>query len=272
MIQRRFFPFILAIAILFLTACSPSKAPATDANQQALAQESREAKNLLQGIWVDEETEEVTFRAQGDTLFYPDTISQPAYFKIVKDTLYLGSECKSYHIVKQSEHVFWFESQSGDIMKLQKSDDPIHVFAFVHDKPQVMTYTEVVKTDSVVAFEGERYHWYLAINPTKYKVHVVSYNNGVETDNIYYDNIMHVSVFQGSRKFFSTDFKKQLFASKIPQQFLEKAVLSNMEFTKVDQSGFHFIATICVPDGAACYKAENVISFEGQLTTTLIEY
>lgn len=264
--------FCLTLAVLLLTACSPSKSPAPDNGQQQTAQESKEAKKLLQGIWVDEETEEVTFRALGDTIYYPDTISQPAYFKIIGDSLYIGSDSKSYLIVKQSEHVFWFESQSGDVMKLQKSDDPIHVFAFVQDKPQVMTYTEVVKTDSVVTYNGERYHWYLAINPTKYKVHVVSYNNGVETDNIYYDNIMHVSVFSGAKKFFSTDFKKQLFASKIPQEFLEKAVLSNMEFTGVDNQGFHFVATICIPDGAACYKAENTVSFDGHLTTTLLEY
>ena len=47
---------------------------------------------------------------------------------------------------------------------------------------------------------------------------------------------------------------------------------SNMEFTGVDASGFHFVATICIPDGASCYKAENIVSFDGQLKTSLIEY
>ena len=68
------------------------------------------------------------------------------------------------------------------------------------------------------------------------------------------------------------DFKKQLYASKIPQQFLSQSVLSNMEFSEVDAKGFHFVSTICIPDGAACYKAENVVSFDGKLTMSLLEY
>lgn len=263
--------FTLTAMVLFVACSSKSDSP-----KQAEAEEEKEsleAKKLLQGIWVDDETGEVSFRAVGDTIFYPDTISQPTLFRIVKDSLVLVDVGAKYPIVKQSAHLFSFRNQNGDEVKLQKSDDPIHAFAFVRDQPRVQTYTEVVKTDSVVHYNGMRYHWYLAINPTKYKVHTTSYNeDGVEVDNVYYDNIMHVSVFQGSQKMFSTDFKKQLFASKIPQQFLDQSVLSNMEFTSVDAKGFHFVATICIPDGAACYKAENTISFDGKLTTTLIEY
>ena len=257
--------------IMLWTACSP-KSSASSSGEVEEA-ESKQAKSLLQGIWVDDETEEVSFRAIGDTIYYPDTISQPTAFKIIKDSLVLGDVGAKYFIEKQSEHVFWFRNQNGDIVKLAKSDDPIHVFAFVHDKPEVMSYTQVVKTDSVVVYNGQRYHWYLAINPTKYKVHTTSYSDdGLEVDNVYYDNIMHISVFRGADKLFSTDFKKQLYASKIPKEFIEKSVLSNMEFSGVDEKGFHFVATICIPDGATCYKAENQISFEGKLTTTLVEY
>ncbi len=271
--MKRILLFISIIVSLALwTACS-SKPEASQREEVPQEKESKEAKALLQGIWVDEETEEVSFRAVGDTIFYPDTVSQPTYFKIVKDSLVLAAVGASYPIVKQMEHVFWFKNQNGDVLKLRKSDDPIHVFAFVHDKPRVLTYTEVVKLDSVVYYNGERYHWYIAINPTKYKVHITSYSNdGVEVDNVYYDNIMHISVFSGANKLFSTDVKKQLYASQIPQHFLEQSVLSNMEFTGIDGKGFHFVATICIPDGASCYKAENVVSFSGELTTSLLEY
>ena len=263
--------FTLTAMVLFVACSSKSDSPKQVETEEE--KESLEAKKLLQGIWVDDETGEVSFRAVGDTIFYPDTISQPTLFRIVKDSLVLVDVGAKYPIVKQSAHLFSFRNQNGDEVKLQKSDDPIHAFAFVRDQPRVQTYTEVVKTDSVVHYNGMRYHWYLAINPTKYKVHTTSYNeDGVEVDNVYYDNIMHVSVFKGANKLFSTDFKKQLFASKIPQQFLEQSVLSNMEFKCVDAKGFHFIATICIPDGAACYKAENTVSFDGKLTTTLIEY
>ena len=264
--------YIFAVCLVALVACS-SKPNVSSATSQEVEEESKEAKALLQGIWINEDTEEVSFRALGDTIYYPDTISQPTYFKIVKDSLVLGSSVVRYPIVKQMEHVFWFKNQNGEVVKLQKSDDPILVFNFVHDRPGILTYTDVVKVDSVVNYNGNRYHWYIAINPTKYKVHATSYSDdGVEVDNIYYDNIMNISLFQGAKKVFSSDFKKQQYASKIPQQFLEQSILSNMEYTKVDDKGFHFVSTICKPDGASCYKAENIISFDGKLTTILIEY
>ena len=68
--------------------------------------ESVEAKALLQGIWIDSETEEVSFRAKGDTIYFPDSVNQPSYFRIVGDSIALGSN--RYEIVKQSENTFWF--------------------------------------------------------------------------------------------------------------------------------------------------------------------
>ena len=272
--MKQLITILIVDSLLALTSCSSSPSSSSAASADiATEQESGEAKALLQGIWIDEDTEEVSFRVVGDTIFYPDTISQPTYFKIVKDSLVLGAVGVRYAIEKQTEHVFWFKNQNGDVVKLQKSDDPIHVFAFVHDRPQVLTYTEVVKSDSVVFYNGERYHWYIAINPTKYKVHAKSYSNdGMEVDNVYYDNIIHVSLYQGTTKVFSSDFKKQEYGGKIPAKFLEQSVLSKMEYTGVDAKGFHFVATICIPGGASCYKAENIIAFNGQLSTTLIEY
>lgn len=227
---------------------------------------------MLQGIWIDEETEEVSFRAEGDTIFYPDSTSQASYFCIVHDSLVLGNQ--RYFIEKQTQHVFWFRNQNGDIVKLVKSDNPAEQESFVHDnQPKILTYTEVVKTDSVVMYNGQRYHWYLAINPTKYKVTITSYNdNGMEVNNVYYDNIMHISVFQGATQLFSRDFKKQMYTEKIPASFLQQAVLSNMEFSRIDAQGFHFDATLCIPDGASCYRVENVISLKGELTSQLVEY
>ena len=270
--MRQFIAIVkIVVLMLLMVACGSKSGTSTMENVQA--QESREAKNMLQGIWVDEETEEPSFRVVGDTIFYPDTISQPVYFAVISDSLVLHDVDAKYPIVKQSPNVFWFRNQNGEVVKLQKSDDPIHLFAFVHDRPQVLTYTEVVKTDSVVFFDAKRYHWYLAINPTKYKVHIASYNSdGVEVDNVYYDNIMHISVFEGSKQLFSSDIRKQLYAKQIPSDFLEKSVLSNMEYAGVDNRGLRFVATICIPDGASCYKAEHIISFDGRLSTKLIEY
>lgn len=265
--------YLGALLILVLAVgCSNTPASQTQSSSEE-EPESSSAKALLQGYWVDDETDQVSFRAVGDTIFYPDSTSQPTYFKIVRDSLVLLDVGMRYPIVKQSEHAFWFTNQNGDLIKLSKSDDPLLAFAFVHDTPHVMTYTDVVKHDSVITYNGQRYHWYIAINPTRYKVHITSYNaDGVEVDNVYYDNIIHISLFHDSQRLFASDFRKSLYGSKIPAKFLEQAVLSNMEYAGVDQQGVRFVATVCIPDGAACYKVQHVISFKGKLSTTLLEF
>lgn len=234
--------------------------------------ESKEAKAMLQGIWVDSETGDVSFQVKGDTIFYSDTTSMPSYFKVVGDSLILGSGT-SYGIVKQATHLFWFTNQNGDVVKLEKSEDPVDELGFERDKPQVLTYTQQVKKDSVVTYNGERYHWYIAINPTKYKVVKRSYNDdGIEVENVYYDNIMHISVFHGSHQIFSSDLKKQVYNKFVPAGFLDEAILGAMEFSHIDANGLHFAATLCIPDGASCYMVDTQIAFTGKQTMSLLEY
>ena len=107
---------------IFLFACVLITGCGGRGGSSESSEESREAKAMFQGVWLDEESGDVTFRVKGDTIFYADSTSMPAYFKIVKDSLVLASGTK-YGISKQTEHLFWFTNQSGDIVKLVKSDD-----------------------------------------------------------------------------------------------------------------------------------------------------
>ena len=258
---------VIVVAIVLLSGCSGCQP-----SEEQSTQENLEAKSLLQGVWVDAETEDLTFRVAGDTIFYADTTSMPAYFKIVGDSLVLSSGT-TYAIEQHTAHIFSFRNQNGDLVKLVKSDEAEAVSDFTHVRPSVMTYTHQVKKDSVVNFGGERYHWYIAINPTRFKVTHHTFNeDGMEVENVYYDNIMHISVFNGARQLYSSDFRKQQYSGLVPPKFLEEAVLSDMEYSKVDTQGLHFIATLCVPDGASCYQAETVISYKGEVTKELIEY
>ena len=52
--------------------------------------ESKEAKQLLQGVWSDEDAETVVFQLKGDSVYYPDSTSMPAYFRVYEDTLFIG--------------------------------------------------------------------------------------------------------------------------------------------------------------------------------------
>ena len=108
---------IIVVVVLLLAACSGRQS--TDNPQ---VEEDREAKALMQGVWVDSETEDVSFRVAGDTIFYADSTSMPAYFKIIGDSLTLSSGT-SHAIEKQTAHLFWFRNQNGDLIKLEKSEE-----------------------------------------------------------------------------------------------------------------------------------------------------
>ena len=254
------------MGVLLMAGCSGRQ-------PDSQSEEDREAKALMQGVWVDAETEDLTFRVAGDTIFYADSTSMPAYFKIVGDSLVLSSGT-TYAIEQHTAHIFSFRNQNGDLITLNKLDNAEDDSLYVRGTtPAVMTYTHQVKTDSVVSYNGARYHWYIAINPTRFKVVRRTYNHdGMEVENVYYDNIMHVSIYNGARKLYSSDFRKQQFSHLVPVKFLDEAVLANMEFAKADAEGLHFNATLCIPDGASCYQVETIISYKGQMTMKLLEY
>ena len=58
--------FVLAV----LVGCGQRSGDAT-------LPESKEAKQLLQGMWCDKETESVVFLMKGDSVYYPDSTSMP---------------------------------------------------------------------------------------------------------------------------------------------------------------------------------------------------
>ena len=57
--------------IFCVVACKESKQASSNTTQ-----ENREAKRIIQGIWLDEETEDVTFWMKGDSILYADSTIQ----------------------------------------------------------------------------------------------------------------------------------------------------------------------------------------------------
>lgn len=262
MINHQAFRHIAVIVILLssvLTGCDVRR------HADEPLRESSEAKALLQGVWMDEDTEAVVFKMQGDSVYYPDTTSMTSYFRVYEDTLYIGTN--RYHIEKQTEHLLWLNGQNAELVKLVKSDETETGEVFEQNKAQVQTLTDVEKSDTVVFYEGKRYHLYVAVNPTKYQVvrHTLN-DDGIEVENVYYDNIVHLSIFQGSAELYSRDFRKQLYKQHMTADLLEQVVFSNMEYHHVDSKGFHLYSSLCVPGESSCYMVENIVSFDGRLS------
>ncbi len=255
--------FSVVVLMGLLCSCGGSKSPQN---------ESREAKALLQGTWMDAETEDVLFQMRGDTVFYADSTSIPAYFWVVNDSLYIGSS--SYHIEKQTEHLLWFKNQNGEVMRLKKIDEDEIPGVVVEQPSQVKIQqpSGVLKRDTVVFKGGQRYHCYIAINPTHYKIiyHTVN-ESGLEVDEVFYDNIVNISIFKGDNQIFKRDIYKKHFAKQVNPKFLEKAILNDMTFKQADDMGFHFIASLCEPNGVSCYLVDNIITEKGDIHMTLAE-
>lgn len=252
---------LLFVGCLLLFAACQERAPKTEFREDA------KAKQMLQGMWIDEDGEDVVFRVKGDTIYYPDSTSVPAYFYISADTFVVkGANEIRYAIVKQAAHLFEFKTQNGDILKLVKTTDKAYLNSFKHQHPVVLNQGQLVRRDTIVAFGAEKYHLYTQVNPTTYKVLKSTYNeDGVGVDNVYYDNIVNVNVYHGASRLFGRDFRKQDFIRQVPASFLEQAVLSDMVFRAIDKTGIHFRAVLAMPDSSVSYQVEVTISFDGHL-------
>ena len=154
----------------------------------------------------------------------------------------------------------------GDV-KLVKTDDLSYLQQFSHEQPVTLNQNKLVKRDTVVNAGNEKLHLYVQVNPTTFKVYKSSYNDdGVEVDNVYHDNIVNVNIYQGSRKIFGRDFRKEDFKGQVPHEFLKQSILSDIVFRKVDADGVHYKVVLAMPDSSMSYQVEIIISLEGKMT------
>jgi len=236
--------------------------------------ENMEAKQQLQGLWMDDLTNTPVFRVQGDTIYYSDASIAPVPFKVVRDSLKTyGSQTTSYHIEKQNEYALSIQSTLGDMLHLRKAENTVDSISFIQTTEEILQPAdEVLKKDRIIFYNNVRYRGYVYINPSQTKViqRAIS-DDGLEVDNIYYDNIIHICVYEGRKELFSQDIHKEAFAGIIQDDFLQRGVLSDMDFVDVNAQGYLYQATVCIPNGASCYLVNLHISFDGEITYELAE-
>lgn len=250
--------------IFCVVACKESKQASSNTTQ-----ENRETKRIIQGIWLDEETEDVTFWMKGDSILYADSTIQPAYFKILGDTMMVyGGQLTKYPLKKCSANNLWIVNPNGDCLKLMKSSEISDSIWFKRKSVQPVLVNEKMKHDTVVSYQDNRYHCYTTINPTKYKVIRSTFNDdGILMDNVYYDNIVHLSVFQGSSKVFSKNITKQMFSRFVSEQTIEQVILGDVSFAKADAKGLHFDVQLFHPEGNSVdYLLSLAVDYDGQLS------
>ena len=258
---------MMLAAGLSLTACGGARTPVEQ-------KEDLTAKALLQGVWLDEENDMPWIKIEGDTIFYADQQNAPATFRVVHDSIYVTNAfgVMAYKIKRQTEYSFWFSANEEDgQVKLYKSEDVADNLFFQKKKVEILPSTpEVVKKDSVIFYKGNRYRGYVHINPSTMKVQRTTFTeNGVAVDNMYYDNVMYICVYQGKQMLYGKNIQKQQFGTVLPEEYLKTAVLTDMDFVGVDEEGFRFMATLTVPE-TQVFVVVNLTIRDGeiQLSTT----
>lgn len=254
----RFFFYILVVTVII--GCTSKK----DADQQSDSQ----LEAMLAGVWISDEDESVAFMAKKDTLYYPDEDVLPVHFRIYKDTLFLdGTYELKYVIKKLTPNIFIFRNQNGEEVKLVKTNDRSFFEVFhTSERPIYEVNQKFLKRDTIVTSGETRYHCYMQINPTTYKVVKNSINDeGVGVGKVYYDNIVNVNVYVGSRRLFSHDFKKQEFISFVPKEIMRQSILSDISYKSCSPNGVVFQAQLRIPESASSYIVNINISPEGKM-------
>lgn len=232
-------------------------------------EENQEAKQMLQGIWANADDELVAMYVRGDSIIYADSTLAPVRFAIVNDSLVLrGHEERRYAIVKQTEHLFQYISPSGDIVKLVRTENEGAEIVFAEPKkPATAENKDIIKRDSVITHDEYKYHVYTTINPSNHKVICTSYNlDGAQSETIYNDNIINVSIFNGAKRMFSRDFRKKDLAEFIPEDYLNESILCDITLDDLDDNGLEMSAFVGTPDEVRSYVVRLLISHDGKLT------
>lgn len=253
---------ILIVLIVSLASCGNRQ------GGEASAKEDLTAKQLLQGIWVDDETDMPLMRIEGDTMYYTNPQSAPVSFKVVRDTIYVYSnEPVAYKIDRQTEYSFWFHLPADEVIRLHKSENEEDSLAFANREVEVISTTpEVIKKDSVVTYKDTRYRGYVYINPSRMKVFKTSYSeNGIGVDNVYYDNVIHICVYEGKKMLYGQDITKKMFADIFPAEVLDQTILADMDFMGVDGKGYHYQATLGIPESSVYNLVNMVIGFDNKM-------
>lgn len=267
------------ISFLFLMisfiSCGTSSSSNDDVDSN-LNKENLEAKRLLQGVWINDDSNMPFLYVRGDSLRFLDDDDATLEFKIYRDSLYIyGYEVMAYRVDRQSDYDFWFHSLSDRMIKLYKSENSEDSLYFAKSPANIEPlpiYNEQVQKDSIIYYNDRRFRGYVYINPSSYKINKPSYSDeGIRIDEVFYDNIIHICVYEGATSLFARDMHKEDFKSMLTDVFYNQSVLADMSFDGVDADGYHFTARIGVPDSFIHNLIAVTISFEGKISMELKE-
>lgn len=229
-------------------------------------QENKEAKEMMQGVWYNSDTNERSLYVKGDTIYFADPVNVPSYFRIVDDSLEIfGANVDHYAIYRQAPHIFCFYNLNGELVKLRKGNRMADTVRFAY-KGRQQTIRKTLQKDSTIIYKGEKFHFAITISPSNGEVLKQTYtNDGIQVDNLYFDNSVNLDVKRNDGKLFKGEVKKLDYAKAVPSSFLSQAVFADLDFDRADAKGLHFNAVFSIPNEKLSYIVETIITPKGKL-------
>lgn len=222
---------------------------------------------LLQGMWQEADNDILAMKVSNDTIFYADSIMQPARYHVYDDSLIICSTPERHYLIKRiSENILHLQDNSKEILSLHKVTEQEYAGVFNTSQQIHINQGEVIKGDTVVRYDDHSYHIYTQVNPTTYKTKVSSTEEG---GSIYYDNIINLSIFDSGRCIIKSDIRKTDFSKEVPASYMEKAVLNSVTFDGIDTDGLHFKVSVAIPDSQSDYIINLMVSFNGKITKSI---
>ena len=82
-------------------------------------------------------------------------------------------------------------------------------------------------------------------------------------DNVYYDNVIHICVYEGKKMLYGQDItKKNVLRIYSLAEMLDQAILADMNFMGVDSKGYHYQATLGIPESSVYSLVNMIIGFD----------
>lgn len=256
---------ILALSLLSIVGCKNRN------GQSSYEKEDKQAKSLLQGLWVDNDADLPVMLVRGDSIFYPDSASMPTKFWVYKDSLYLqGQHLNAYKIRKQAPHYFVFVNANGEDVEIAKSNNKLLQSAFKYHV-YAMNLFEAASADTLVRTEDGYFTSRVDIKTLTDRVYKTDYNDyGMEVDNAYLDNVATLNILNHDKLVYSHEFRKGEFASLVPESMLQKCILRSFEFVRVEKRALIYNVTIGVPDADTSSVIELRLVPNGKITKRLL--
>ena len=144
---------------------------------------------------------------------------------------------------------------------------------FTHQKPKGCQQNQLIKRDTIVSYNNVGCTLLCHRQPLlPIRFVKASYNDeGVEVDNVYYDNIVNLNVYHGAMKtLLGGDFRKQQFKHIVPSKLSESELSSAIDLhDSIDKNGVHYIAVLVIPDSMSSYEVLLTVSYTGHLQMRL---